>query len=177
MAKKNLSSADLSDFEETSKLENEPAETGTTRRYSKFELLDHDLYKLEAASMLKNISYTDLPHLVPVEHCHFFHTIDSTGKKQTTCNQVGGHFHEMIITEVPGKAPTVKCGPAVRYVLKKIGGKLRKVLEVLQHDQHTHEVTYISSEKISPRKVNNEYVKVQALLDSVAPKPVDGVAG
>src|SRR5690606_13018774 len=51
------------------------------RVYAKQQELDHDLYKLEVAHLRRNASYNDdAPVWEQIEHCHFFHSIDTRGR-------------------------------------------------------------------------------------------------
>lgn len=110
------------------------------RNYSKDMVVDSDLFKLSVANLMKNVAYNDAnPILVPVEHCHFFRTFDSSGKKQVTSNAVGGHYHNVTICVDENGKLSGKCGPA-------IGSKL--------NDAHVHEIEYIRSSEIELRKIN-----------------------
>lgn len=174
MAKKELTLADLKEIEEKNKAE-AAAQAGNSRVYAGNMELDHDLFKLEVAPMMKDLSWSDIPNYVQVEHCHFYHTIDSSGRKLLESSSVGGHFHEMFLTEQQGKAPSVVCGPPVKYVLKKVAGRWKKVTEQIKADSHVHNVKYVSSEKVQLRKMNAEYLKVQSAIDAASPKSVEGV--
>ena len=112
--------------------------------------VDHDLFKLEVASMKKNVSIdTNSPLYIGVEHCHFFHSFDSSGKKQATSSPIAGHSHK-VTTKVDEKGNLVAvCGPAIR----KAGSSETVV------DDHWHEVTYLRSERLTVRKVNAEAQK------------------
>lgn len=146
---------------------------GTTKLYS-------DLYKLNVSTMLKNVSWSEIPEMIPVEHVHFFHTMDSSGKPLTTSTTIGGHYHKIEITpaENPNDPPIIKCisGP-VKKVMKKIRGKFTKV-EVAseEEDNHTHEVQYISSEHVTIRRMNPEIINMiaQDANKLVAPSGVVG---
>lgn len=116
----------------------------------------HDLFKLEVANFQKNLSWNPKkPNLIPMEHCHIFHSYDSDGKKQTRCNAIGGHTHEVRI--FPNEAGDLvgECSPA-------IGG--------YSTDEHTHEVVYQDSQKMKARKMNAEAVKVFSSFD----QPIKG---
>lgn len=153
------------------------SEASSPRLYAGQELLNHDLFRLKNALMFRNVSYSNTLQLEPAEHSHFFHTIDSNGKKLPYCGAIGGHFHEMTVVESKDGVPQVTCGPAVRWVTKKVNGKRKQVAEPIPYDTHTHVVEYISSERISQRKTNQEYVKFQSMIDSMTPRKVDGVVG
>jgi hypothetical protein len=145
----------------TVKTQEELAESAKTfqRVYAGQQLLDHDLYKLEVANLQRNASYNDnAPVWEAVEHVHFFHSIDSRGRPQTLTNKVGNHVHQVTIDE-NGKAT---CGPAVREVKIKRGGRITTKYEPVRGDNHVHEVTYKFSEKVKPATPNVEFAKVQA---------------
>lgn len=138
-----------------------PPELPQQRVFAKDRILIHDLYKLNVATMLKNISWTDVPDHVKIEHCHFFHTIDSDGKVQTTSNAVGGHFHEMEVVPTSGGVAVVKCGPPMKHGKVKVRGVWKKTsVPYDDEDNHVHDVQYISSCEIKPRVNNTEALKV-----------------
>ncbi len=138
---------------------------GLERFYSGKTDVDHDLFKLELAPMLKQTGYNDHdPHIEDVQHSHFFHSVDSNGKKQTKCAAVGGHFHSVKVQYTPdGKVAMdangkllVTVGPAVRAAKKKSRGITQNIEVPIQIgmgpnseiDTHTHEVTYVRSESV-----------------------------
>ena len=142
---------------------------GQQRIFPKDRTIVHDLYKLKVASMLRNISWNAVPENVSIEHCHFFHTVDSDGKVQTTSTAIGGHFHEMeVIPQANGVAKVIcKSGP-MTHGKTKFRGQWKKTnvpyypedKEGNIGDDHTHEVQYISSCEITPRINNIEALKV-----------------
>ena len=152
-----------------SKKVSEQSPKKSKRVYKGQKEVDHDLYKLLAAPMIKNQSWwTDRENLVGLEHCHMFHTIDSNGKEQFYSSQVGGHQHKitferdddgMIIPE------SVKIGPPVR---RTKSGDIQLVVSrdkrgnVSKYDTHTHEMEYILSERIKVRQRNEEAAKRMA---------------
>lgn len=133
------------------------------RVYSTGQDIDHDLFKLESAEMLKNISSLPPPTFEPTAHCHFFHTVDSDGRKQELCAAVGGHFHKMEVINTGG-VPIVKCGPPIKWGTYKdrYGNQTRALVRFLDDDNHTHEVRYLKSEKIKLRSVSIEATKIVA---------------
>jgi len=144
--------------------------TTNTRVYKGQSELDHDLYKLAPAVMKKNQAVDGhQPMYVPLEHCHIFHSIDSNGKVQTSCNAIGGHFHEMNkVGESDDGVAVYNTGPPVTWAWKKElnanGMPVKKKITVPAkdlNDEHTHEVLYQWSEKIKPRKMNTEFIKYQ----------------
>jgi len=140
-------------------LEEQPTQK---RVFAQDRILIHDLYKLNVSTMLKNISWTEQPDYVKIEHCHFFHTIDSDGKIQVTSTAVGGHYHEMEVVQMPDGAAMVKCkGKPMRSGKVKVRGVWKKASVIYdEEDDHTHEVQYISSCEIKPRINNTEALRV-----------------
>lgn len=107
----------------------------------------HDLFRLELATFKKNVGLPNSPRWENTPHVHYFHTYDSAGKKMTEASQVGGHTHVIETwTDDDGRL-RAKCGPAIRkYKNNK--------QEVMPNDNHTHEITYMYSEKIKARRIN-----------------------
>lgn len=137
------------------------------RVYKNATELDHDLFKLEPAIMKKNVSFTDVPSYVNVEHCHIYHTISSDGKKQVKCTPTGGHFHlvEVVKEATDTEPPVLKVGPPLKEVWQRdrYTRKTKRVTVAFDEaDDHRHPIVYVRSEKIRPRKLNNEFVKFQA---------------
>jgi len=138
------------------------------RRYKDSSKLHHDLFKLKVADMQKNIAWDGTEDLRSVEHCHFFHTVDSDGKVLTNSSAIGGHFHKMEVVVNDDGVPMVKCisGP-VRFAKKKNRrtGKWEKVIAPTNDfDYHTHEIEYLKSEEITVRKTNIEAVQMQTTM-------------
>jgi hypothetical protein len=147
------------------------------RVYKGTQELDHDLFKLKVGTMLKDISFTDMPDLVKIEHCHIFHTIDSNGKKQHECNAVGGHTHSVEVVETDG-VPSLVVGPASRWTRQRVkGGRMIRVLTPIEHDDHTHDWEYLGSERIRLRENNMEFAKYQAMVKEKQEPTIDGVVG
>lgn len=103
-------------------------QTGVVK-FQKFQkgtqLVEHHLFKLAVAKMKKNISWKyRQPETVEIEHVHFYHSVnDTTLQKNRFCSPVGGHFHEIILDiNENGDIVGAKCGPAVHYATKKVGG-------------------------------------------------------
>lgn len=122
----------------------------------------HHLFKALVAKFLKNDSYKkDNPMLVPMAHEHIYHTVDSRGKPLTHCGFVGGHTHEVKVTENKDGTLNVVCGPPVKVQVTKDRNGRRKSKYVpvqffdafagdgegeLVVDDHTHEMEYRGSE-------------------------------
>lgn len=141
--------------------------------------LDHDLFKLSVAKMYKNVSWDADPHWERFEHCHIFHTIDSNGKKQTTCSPVGGHFHVIETTPQAGGPPKLAVSPPMRMIRIKQGKKWVTRPEPIEYENpdhsHTHEVQYLRSQRIKPRALNAEFAKMDAAVRAKENPSIPGV--
>lgn len=132
------------------------------RLYRQTQELHHDLYVLKPAKMLKDPTWdsttTDPADMIPIIHQHFFHTVDSAGRTLLDCSPIGGHFHEMIVTEQDSGPPKVECksGPLKWAKIRRGTKFIRKKVPINSYDHHTHEVEYVQSEKFKPRKPNME---------------------
>ncbi len=129
----------------------------------------HDLFKLQPANFQKNAHLPHQPRWVPMEHCHFFHTRDSRGRKMKYCSSVGGHAHEVAVEVVDGELKA-KCGPPIVRVK---GDRTA----VFPNDNHVHDVEYLWSEEVTARKVSRKAVlemsdpKFQENVNSVLVNP------
>ena len=123
----------------------------TKRDYSGERMLPSDLFKLEVGMMLKNMSGDDRnPLLVPVEHCHFYHTFDSNGSAQKECSAIGGHKHSVKIEfDKDGQIIDFSCGTPIAFGSNKIETT----------DKHIHTMTYIKSDKVKQRTRSEEAAK------------------
>lgn len=141
----------------------------------------HSLYKLQPAKFKKNVSYTSTPEWVDVEHVHFFHSISSTGEKQTRSVNIGGHFHELIeVTPATADEPAVyRCSGPLKEVRQKNAAGQWEIVTVpaTAIDHHTHDVTYLHSEIWSPQPLNQEFLKFQQQMASKIVKSDQFVEG
>ncbi len=161
-----------------------PAAQGSPqdRVFGNSRTIDHDLFKLLVAPLQRDVSWNDRPDIETIEHCHFFHTIDSDGRVQTYSTPTASHFHKMEVVPNadPTKPPTVRCasGP-LKWVRKRIRGKMTKLVESTSTedcpDDHTHEVLYRCSNKVAVRTANAAAV---AIITAEAQKtaPIPGVS-
>jgi len=148
-----------------------------TRAFRGSSKVMHDLYKLDVAQMLKNVAIEGQDaDFQKVEHCHFYHTVDSKGQAQTLCSPIGGHFHVIeIVTPATAEDPAVlKCSGPLKYVLDP-NTKRKKMQAYEDADTHTHDVTYISSEEFKPRKINMEAAQYVASVQAREPAPIPGI--
>lgn len=144
------------------KVEPKEVELVQQRIFKKDKIIFHDLFKLEVAKMLKNLFWYKIPpnEYVPIEHCHFFHTFDSSGKKLTTSTSVGGHFHKLELKDMgKGNPPEIigMSGP-LKTVRRKneYGKRVKEDVPVNTVDKHTHKHTYLQSDEVKLRKINSE---------------------
>lgn len=139
----------------------QPVETGGEfkRVYSSQQMLDHDLYYLKVASLKHNVSYNDdTPIWESKEHSHYYHSVDSRGRKQEFCNKIGGHFHQVTVNA----DGTAHCSPALREVKIRRNGRTTTQYVPVPGDTHTHQLEYRGSEKFKPVGINSEWAKVQS---------------
>jgi hypothetical protein len=121
------------------------------RVYTSGLMIDSDLFKLEVADMEKNIALDgQRPNIEKIEHCHFFRTFDSSGKKLERCSYVGGHSHDVITEYGKDGSITAKCGEPVGAIAT---------------DKHIHNVRYIKSDKVEKRRINND---AQAYIEKMS---------
>lgn len=142
----------------------------------------HHLVKLMPAKMKKNMSYN--PHqakIVEVEHCHFFHSVDSRGVPQTKTNSVGGHYHD--VSMVMGKDENgkdvvvdVKIGPPLKVGTRRLasGRQIKSAMKIswvdesqikgeedeplLIEDNHEHVWQYLGMELLSGKQRPNVFI-------------------
>lgn len=147
----------------------------------------HDLFKLEAADFMKNISWVSkAPNLIKMPHAHVFHSHNDRGQLNKYSTAVGGHFHEVAMKMLPDGSIVAECGPALKEVKRKTSqGKVKTTIEPVRFDDeetgvtvdgHTHPATYLGSEVLSAshiqqiRSQNQSYV--QSLQSPPTPNPV-----
>jgi hypothetical protein len=166
----------------------QPEATGR-RTYTTTQSKDHDLFKCRLAKFIRDLSWAkDGSQRQEVEHVHFFHTIDSSGRDLKETNNVGGHFHEVKI--IPAKdensLPKVICGPARTWVIQGKGKNKKRVMvapriavgtDNEEADEHTHEMDYLGSQRIPLRKPNVEAAKYQAEVAAKQEIRVPGIVG
>jgi len=168
-----------------SKSTTKTSEPKQPRVFKSTTTLHHDLFVLHPSQMMKDkrldkTGYPDEEDLIGVAHQHFFHTIDSQGRKQLYCSPIGGHFHEIIIKEKgEGEPPEiVEVSGPMKWGMKKKGGKYKRVaVPVNEYDKHTHEIKYLQSEKVTPRKANVEAAKVATTLQMKESPSGHGLGG
>lgn len=157
--------------------------------------VDHHLFKLMAAPMKKNTSFTPgSPSIVELEHAHIFHSHDEKhGTPNARCTPVGGHTHEIKIEwgkDASGdKFPKkVVCGPAVRLTAESRGqgrAPIKKWVQIKFEDDgndavivddHVHELKYLRAERINSVKReqqrNVERAKIASTMSARPPEPV-----
>jgi len=139
--------------------EAQAGEQSITKRLYKNEnqKIDHDLFKLDVAPMMhdKGIQGKKREH-IPVEHCHFFHSYDSSGRKQTYSTSIMGHCHKIDVVSNGNGDLFATAGDSVI----KNGSKIFTLEDT--KSIHRHSVSYQYSEKIDIRKPNSEARKAFA---------------
>lgn len=132
-------------------------------RYKGQHEIVHHLYRLNVAKMIKDHGWDENdPKYVPFEHTHVYHSVDSRGRPQNTCTPIGGHFHEVTMTEgINNEPPQLSVGPALRKIGRRVGKRIVKSSAPVPHDNHTHTASYLVSEVLVPRKMNAEFAKMQ----------------
>lgn len=130
------------------------------RRFAGQEKVYSDCFKLTVANFNKNVGTMDAPLMVPTEHCHFYHTIDSSGREQNKCSSIGGHYHECKSTVDENGNLKVEVGPAI-FKIKEHRKHLKRF-----PDEHTHKGMYIKSEEIEVRKISEDFVKMQGRIEN-----------
>jgi hypothetical protein len=117
--------------------------------------IDHDLYKLEVAVMQQDKGIEGRSTIfVPVEHCHFFHSVDSRGAVQKYATSIGGHTHKIDIQKREDGSQNIICGPSIIVS----NGKTYQMKN--SESVHTHKVIYVGSDVIDVTPVNKEAAKV-----------------
>jgi hypothetical protein len=150
----------------------------TKRRLKGQTKLYSDLFKLTVAKMKVNISWSDVPEYHEVEHCHFFHTVDSSGRVQTTSTKIGSHYHRIEVkpSENPNDPPIVTCvsGPLKKVAERRLGQSVLKEVPLSPVDDHHHDVVYISSDEVILRRMTPEVINMQA-REAQKTAPIKGV--
>lgn len=135
-------------------------------------------FKCEVESMMKNKSWQfGVIDLVKMEHSHLYHTKNSQGRPRQYTAPVGGHFHEVTVSEDEDGNLVGKCGPALHEVYKKLkNGKMKKTVEPVSwydaeremflKDDHSHKITYIDSENLSPDKIKRMQQQNQSGIEN-----------
>lgn len=140
----------------------------------------HDLFRLELATTIKNVSWNSEPLYEKMEHKHIYHSVTSDGTPQDTCCPASGHFHYVTVKEVDGKLVAECSRPYVMGKKKVIkNGRVKFVKQAVPYeaDEHTHKVTYLRSEKITRRVYNADAVKVISQIQSEEAKRMTNPLG
>ncbi len=137
---------------QTETAQNETLPVQPNRRYGNVKEIDSDLFKLELGYFDKNIGVKNTAKdavMTKVEHAHFYHTIDSNGKRCDKCNAVGGHTHAVEVT-VDGEGNLIaNSGPAIGGYPGHRGNTPKTTVP---GDSHTHKTTYIKSDRFEVRR-------------------------
>lgn len=146
----------------------------------------HDLYKLRVTTFKKNIGWEDggkflSQDLVDVEHCHFFHSVDSDGVPQEHSTPTGGHFHimELVKPATDDSPAEYRCSAPKKWAYfmdRSTRSESKKIVDFAKYDSHSHEMDYLHSEKVHARKINPEFSKL--VVEKLAePALVEGISG
>lgn len=162
------------------------------RIFGKKTNLMHDLYKLTVARAIRYIGFQeggehrnpkgydgkqafDQANWTHIEHCHFFHTIDTRGQVQPNSTTINGHWHEMVLVSpaTEESAAVYKCSGPKKLVMDRIHGQLVKRVIDVPFDDHSHDVEYINSKVLQPRTLSAEAAQAAAkfVSDTVLPEP------
>ena len=168
------------------KIKTKAVSGATKRNFTASTAVTTDLFKLETAIVTKYEGWN--PDQEPQsrfpakytnwEHTHPFRTYDKNGVKQTYSTPIGGHFHviEWKPSEDPNEPPTIisVSGPMVMSK-KRIKGQMVSVpVPANDFDEHTHEVSYLTSSEVKVSARNTEALKLIA-MEAAKTAPVDGV--
>lgn len=157
-----------------------------TRTLRGAQLLVQDVFKLQVANRLFNMSWKKArPQLIEQEHCHFFRSVNDQGIPNEYSTAIGGHFHKVDVEwEADGKTlKSVKCGPPLHKAQITGKGSMRKINRIVQvafekedehgdihnmPDNHTHELKYLYTDHFTIREREaarqEESLKVRSLM-------------
>ena len=127
------------------------------------QTIHHDLFRLESSVTKKNIAYGEQPIWEPLEHKHFFHSINSDGKPQDRCAPSAGHFHYVTVEEKNGEL-IAKCSEPMSMKTYKKNGRMVREAVPYQNDSHTHSVTYLQSEEVKQRVFSEDALQAINLI-------------
>lgn len=139
-----------------------PVKQPSTNRKMKGELdVYHDLFKLEVERVGKNIAVPgSQPLLVGIDHCHYYHSVNSRGKKQADCTPIAGHTHKVTYHKDDNGDLVGECsGPYSRQLIKLANGTRAERVMPTKGDNHTHKVTYQNSSVFKMKDINPDAVK------------------
>lgn len=141
----------------TTKTEIEVAQPdGVKRVYRSEQKVHHDLFKLLPELVKKNVGYDPLkPEIRSYEHTHFYHTVDSNGRKQQYCAPQAGHIHE-IEFELGEEPKIILCGPPLLSQSAKKSKNFPYDKSGRLGDRHAHKGLYLFSEQMEVRNISEE---------------------
>lgn len=138
----------------------------------------HDVFMSDAKDAVRNVSFQHLkPELVRVPHKHVYHSHNNQGKKLLKTGSAAGHWHNVEHYVDPRTGEIIaKCGPAMHEVtlVTQTGRVISRVEQVsfeeekqngdiVRHvDDHTHELTYLGSEELSPLGIQKDLKEQRA---------------
>lgn len=138
------------------------------------KVLQHHRFESTVENCLKNVSYTpNQPKLEPIPHKHWFHSIDSRGRKLSQCSMALNHYHnvEWGMDPETGKL-YAKSGPAMHLktyrqedgtsevVPEQVSWPGRKDPKTGKHrlhlDEHVHTWEYHDTEEFTPASMDRQ---------------------
>lgn len=140
--------------------------------------LHHHLFASDVVACKKNVSYVPKnPDLQPLEHKHFFHTMDMRGRKLHVSSFSGAHYHDMTWSIDPETGNLIaKSGPPMRMTTNRFeDGTFETVPEQVHwldkrnkptFDTHTHEWEYIVTEEFTAQSVEAQRTANRADLEA-----------
>lgn len=151
----------------------------------------HHLFKALVAKALKKDSYTpgyETPKY-DIDHCHFFHTMNSMGTEQKYTPFINGHCHEVSWGVDDEGNLKAKCGPPLRKKVRIMKNGGQKVVYVPVEyrdsgddsatrgdwitDKHVHEMEYQHSVVLTDDKISQ--VRKSNALAIGGPGSVQGI--
>lgn len=148
------------------------------RTFSKTREIVSDVFRLEAAPVMKQVGIEtdynkDPDSFRNFDHTHVFRTFDSDGKRHDRCCSTAGHFHDVVWEYDEAGKPVVASVSGPRTMSRKmVKGKWVQVSAPINNfDDHTHDITYLQSHKVPARTTNIEATKVIAANAQLGANP------
>ncbi len=149
-------------------------------RYRDQIQVDHHLFKGLVGVALKRDKFGPIP-IKSIEHVHYFHSVNSQGNPQRFCNAVCGHVHEWSWEVNPATGELeAKCGPPLKKVVRPLKNGTTKVTyekitlmdddKNIIPDNHTHDLEYIASTRISQANIKSIQQSNAAVIGSPSVK-------
>lgn len=117
------------------------ADSKIKMRSSKKFLTHH--FQCSVEKMRQDIGWTGTPVWKWIDHMHFAHTKDSSGRTQKYTTKINGHCHELEWEMVDGE-PVARIGRA----FKEYKGKY---YDMPEEQQHTHTCEYFGTDELESK--------------------------